>query len=504
MKMKNTDCDRHSVRLLTCCAFLILLVAFPGNTLFAIEPGRPNVLFIAVDDLNDYALGLNPDFRASTPHMDLLAERGMLFTNAHCAAPVCNPSRASTITGVSPSTSGVYTNKHDWRENEYLKTITTLPQHFRDNGYKVLGAGKLYHAANLSEEMLEGYLDPRPWDEYFPSKQRQLPDEFVPRGSSVNGSNEFYGGRFDWEALEISDDEMGDGKVVAWAEQQLSREHSKPLFLSVGIYRPHIPWYTPKKWFDLNPTDQIKLPNDPRDDMQDVPKTAVESTKHWWHQWLVDNQKWEEATQAYLASVSFADAMVGRLIKALHDGPLAENTVIVLWSDHGYHLGHKQHWEKRVLWEQATHVPLLVVDVRLAKSAGKRCDAPVSLLDVYPTLAELCGMEIPEHLEGMSLKPLLLNPHWTSERAVVTTYQFNNHSVRSRYWRYTRYADGSEELYDHRKDAAERHNLASRETSSEVKNRLAAFLPKHNAPQENIRQLKRRTETSDSDNNRSK
>ena len=504
MKMKNTNCGRPLVNLLTCVVSLILLAVFLPSSLFANEPGPPNVLFIAVDDLNDYALGLNPDFRASTPHMDQLAERGMLFTNAHCAAPVCNPSRASTVTGVSPSTSGVYTNKDDWRESEYLKTVTTLPQHFRDNGYKVLGGGKLYHAANLSEKMLEGYLDPRPWDEYFPSKQRQLADEFVPRGNSVNGSNEFYGGRFDWEALEISDDEMGDGKVVAWAEQQLSREHDRPLFLSVGIYRPHIPWYTPKKWFDRHPLDQIKLPDDPRGDMQDVPKTVVDSTKHWWHQWLVDNQKWDDATQAYLASVSFADAMVGRLIKALDDGPLAENTIIVLWSDHGYHLGHKQHWEKRVLWEQATHVPLIFVDARLANSAGKRCDAPVSLLDLYPTLSDLSGLHAPEHLEGMSLKPLLLSPQTQPNRAVVTTYQFNNHSVRSRYWRYTRYADGSEELYDHRKDAAERHNIASREASSGVKKRLAAFLPRQNAPQENIRQLKRRSETSDSDNNRSK
>lgn len=225
-----------------------IVASIPGSTVAS--AARPNVLFIVVDDLNDYALGLNPEFTAKTPHLDRLAKRGVLFTNAHCAAPVCNPSRVSVITGVSPSTSGVYINKDDWREFESLKGVVTLPQHFRDNGYKVIGGGKLYHAANLSKPMLEGYLDPQPWHDYFPSKQRQLADDFVPSGNAVNGSNKFYGGRFDWNALNITDDEMGDGKVVAWAEGQLAKRYDQPLFLSVGIYRPHIPWYTPKRRFE--------------------------------------------------------------------------------------------------------------------------------------------------------------------------------------------------------------------------------------------------------------
>ena len=295
----------------------IALISFLGTTLFADDAtpaprqSQPNVLFIAVDDLNDYAVGLNPKFSADTPHLKQLANRGVLFANAHCAAPVCNPSRASVMTGVSPATSGVYINKDDWRENEYLKTITTLPQHFRDRGYKVLGGGKLYHAANLSEKMLEGYLDARPWHDYFPSKQRQLADEFVPSKNAVNGSNKFYGGRFDWDALDISDNEMGDGQVVSWAEKQLSKEHDAPLFLGVGIYRPHIPWYTPKHWFDKYPVGKIALPTDPARDMLDVPGSGSSSTKRTWHQWLVENEKWDDATQAPLASVSFADAMGG-------------------------------------------------------------------------------------------------------------------------------------------------------------------------------------------------
>lgn len=448
---------------------------------------RPNVLFIAVDDLNDYAVGLNSQFRAHTPHMDALAGRGTLFTNAHCAAPVCNPSRASVMTGVAPATSGVYTNQQDWRENKYLKQVTTLPQHFRDHGYTVLGGGKLYHAANLSETMLEGYLDARPWHEYFPSKHRQLPDDFVPAGNSVNSSNDFYGGRFDWDAMDIPDDEMGDGKVVTWAEKQLKKEHAKPLFLAVGIYRPHIPWYTPKSWFDMYPNQSIRLPEDPATDLSDVPETGVETTKRVWHQWLVDNDKWDDATHAYLASTSFADAMVGRLIQALDNGPMADNTVIVLWSDHGYHLGHKQHWEKRVLWEQATHVPLIVVNPKSAESRPGRCDQPVSLLDIYPTLSDMCNLNSPDHLDGFSLRPLLDDPDCETHRAVVTTYLFQNHSIRSQHHRYIRYADGSEELYDHQTDPAERNNLASTPEAQEIKHRLAVFLPKKNAPGESKR-----------------
>ena len=329
--------------------------------------------------------------------------------------------------------------------------------------------------------MLEGYLDARPWHEYFPSKQRQLADEFVPPRNSVNGSNDFYGGRFDWDPLDMTDDEMGDGKVVAWAEGQLARKHGRPLFLSVGIYRPHIPWYTPKRWFEQYPLGSITLPPDPEADVQDVPQTDVNTTRRTWHQWLVDNEKWDDATQAYLASVSFADAMAGRLLDALDNGPLCENTIVVLWSDHGYHLGHKQHWEKRVLWEQATHVPLIIADRRISKTRGARCDRPVSLLDVYPTLSDLCGLETPSHLEGESLRSFLDNPETVSDRAVVTTFKFQNHSVRSQHWRYIRYADGSEELYDHRTDHSERNNLALDRHCQTIKDRLAAHLPSRNA-----------------------
>lgn len=385
------------------------------------------------------------------------------------------------MTGVSPSTSGVYYNAQDWRQCENLKEIVTLPQHFRNHGYRVMGGGKLYHAASLSEWAHEGYLDPKPWHEYFPSKSQQLPIEVKPEIFPLNGSKQFYRGYFDWASLDIADSEMGDAKVVNWAEKQLSTPHEKPLFLAVGIYRPHIPWYTPAKWFEQYPIESVSLPEIRQADLADVPQAGQAMARRAWHEWMSKNDKWQEAVQAYLASVSFADAMVGRLLKALDDGPCADNTVIVLWSDHGYHLGQKEHWEKFALWEQTTHVPLIVSAPNSAQ-AGRKCERPASLLDIYPTLVDLCQLKPVKHLEGQSLTPLLREPEAPSDRAVVITQGPGNHAIRSHHWRYIRYANGSEELYDHRKDPNEFTNLAGNDNLSAIKESLAARLPKRDAP----------------------
>ncbi|MEM1226859.1 MAG: sulfatase [Planctomycetota bacterium] len=458
---------------------LYVLAGFATDTVAS--DSRPNVLFIAIDDMNNYALGLNRDGRAQTPQMDRLAKRGILFTNAHCAAPACNPSRVSVMTGIAPSTSGVYLNRQDWRQCSRLNHRTTIPRHFRDHGYRVLGGGKLYHAANLSVAGLGGFLDPSPWHAFFPSKSRQLPDEYVPPKQAIHGSNRFYGGRFDWNPLDMDDNHMGDGKVVAWAEKQLAIAHDDPLFLAVGIYKPHIPWYTPRKWFDQYPSSTLPPSVNHAADLDDIPDAGIAMSKGEWHRWLVEHDKRDDAVQAYLASLSFADSMVGRLIDALDSGPMAGNTIVVLWSDHGYHLGEKQHWEKRVLWEQATQVPMIIVDRRVG-NAGVRCDRPVSLLDLFPTLVDLCGLGSLDELDGVSLRPLYENPDAESSRHIVTTQGFNNHAVRSQNWRYIRYANGAEELYDHRADWAELRNLAEEPEYELVKQRLSASLPVSNSP----------------------
>lgn len=453
------------------------LTAAPG---WGREVGCPNVLFIAVDDLNDWVLGLNRGVCAETPNLDRLASEGVLFTRAYCAAPACNPSRVSVMTGLHPTTSGVYFNSQDWRENEALQNAVTIPAYFRARGYEVIGGGKLYHAANLSTAGLKGLIDPVPWHTFFPSKSRQLAYNFIPPGQAVNGSNDFYKGRFDWDQVEVADDETGDGQVVAWATRELSKKRDKPLFLGVGIYRPHIPWYTPKRWFDEYPLETIKLPTVRRDDLADVPAAGRAMARQPWQRWLVENDRWKNAVQAYLASVSFADEMVGRLLNALHEGPNAANTVVVLWSDHGYHLGHKEHWEKFALWEQATHVPLLITSPD-ANQAGESCDVPVSLIDIFPTLCELTNGPTPDGLDGVSLAHWLETEGSDSDRVVVTTQGRGNHAARSPRYRYIRYADGSEELYDHASDPSEFTNLARDPESVVVKQRLAKSLPVNEA-----------------------
>ncbi|MCZ6674529.1 MAG: sulfatase [Verrucomicrobia bacterium] len=445
---------------------------------------RPNVLFIAVDDLNDWVGCLNPHPGVKTPHMDKLASSGVLFSNAHCTAPGCNPSRTSVMTGLRPSSTGVYSNGDDWRVMDYTKDVTTLPDSFQAAGYLTKGGGKLYHAHTITEKALTGHLDAEPWDAFFPSKERQMPAEVTPEQWPVNTNEDFYRGRFDWSPLDIEDSDMADAQVVTWAEEELSKEHAKPLFLAVGIYRPHWPWWAPQAYFDQHPLDEIELRSEPEDDLDDIPEAGLNLIRHKWHDWIIENQQREKAVQAYLASMTFADVMVGRLLSALENGPLADNTIIVLWSDHGYHLGSKNHWEKFALWEQATHVPLILMDSRTGKEGtddnwqlGSRCNQPVSLLDLYPTLVELCGLADPGHLEGRSLVPLLKNPDLKTGRAIVTTHQYMEHAVRSENWRYIRYADGSEELYDHSVDPREFRNLAEFPEFSAVITYLADWLP---------------------------
>jgi arylsulfatase A-like enzyme len=441
----------------------------------------PNILFIAVDDLNDWVGVLGGHPQAATPNMDKLAERGLLFTNAHCTAPGCNASRTSLLMGLRPSTTGIYQNAHDWRMTSLVESAVHLPQHFKNQGYKTLGAGKLFHAHTFFDpKYLSGFSDAKAWDAYFPSLTQQMPAEALPEKWPVNSSKDFYGGHFDWAPLPIKTSEMADAKVVAWAKKQLSKKHNKPLFLSVGIYRPHVPWYAPQKYFDRFPIESIQLPKHLSQDVADLPQAARKMSKNKWHQWIVANNQWKGAVQGYLASLSFADDMVGELLSALDDGPLASNTTIILWGDHGYHLGEKQHWEKFALWENTTRVPLIVVSPENTVPKT-RCDTPVSLLDLYPTLVEVCDLKPPpQTLEGKSFLNLLKKSGSEQERVAITTQGKNNHAVRSRQHRYIRYADGSEELYDHKHDPHEWTNLATDNRYAEIKKHLASLIPTTN------------------------
>ena len=461
-------------------AFLLLGSVFRSHA-FAVDSPQ-NVLFIGIDDLNDWigCLGGNPDVK--TPNIDRLAARGVLFTSAHCAAPACNPSRAALMTGIRPSTSGVYHNPQPWRKSAVLEKAVTLPQHFMAHGYRVMGSGKMFHGA---------FPDPQSWHEYWPSKTRQSPSSPMPSGRPLSGIPKT--AHFDWGPVDADKTEMGDWKVADYVISQLKKKHGSPFFLACGIYRPHLPWYVPQEYFDLYPLDKITLPMIKEDDLDDVPPIGREMSGGRDHRNVMKYDQWRKAVQGYLASISFTDECVGRVLDALDRSDYAENTIIVFWADHGWHLGEKLHWRKFALWEEATHNPLVFV-VPGVTQPNQRCTRPVSLMDIYPTLVDLCGLTPQEQLEGQSLRPLLENPQRAWARPALTTHGKDNHSIRSERWRYIRYSDGTEELYDHQKDKLEWKNIASDPQYNEVKEQLAQWLPKVNVQEIPPKKRKGKTE----------
>ncbi|MBD3676306.1 MAG: sulfatase [Planctomycetaceae bacterium] len=430
---------------------------------------KPNVLLIAIDDLNDWVGCLDGHPQADTPHIDALAARGTLFTNAHCQAPICNPSRTSLMLGLRPSTTGIYVNSPWFRNTPRNKNRITLPQYFGQHGYHTLTTGKIYHGSRVDVPSFE-VVGPRPG-------QRQKIDE---RLVKIKGNRS---GLWDYGAQQYAEEKFGDFVDASWGIEQLGKEHDQPFFLAVGLYRPHVPWYAPQRFFDKRPLDQVLLPKVKDDDRDDLPGAAIDLTNNPTppaHDWFVSEHQWKPAVQAFLASSSFTDDQVGRLLHALDESPHANNTIVVLYSDHGFHLGEKQRWAKQSLWERSTRVPFII---RLpGQTTGQRCSRPVELLSVYPTLVELCGLPEKDSLEGVSLKPLLDDPRTDWERPALTTYQQNNHAVRSEHFRYIRYADGSEELYDHRVDPREWNNLAGDSNYRQLMDDHAKWLPKVNVP----------------------
>ncbi len=330
----------------TAAALFVLFTISGGAPLPAQEAAtdeqmarRPNVLFIAIDDLNDWVGALRGHPQSHTPNLDSLARRGALFRNAYCAAPACNPSRAALMTGIAPHRSGVYLNNHPWRKA--LPDAITIPQYFRKSGrYTVKGSGKIYHGA---------YPDPPSWDEFFPSKQRQKPKDPVPAQRPLNGLPRT--AHFDWGPVEVADESMGDAKVAEWISGQLGKKRDRPFFLACGFFRPHLPWYVPQKYFDKFPLEDIKLPRVLADDLADIPEAGRLMAKpDGDHRRVVEHRQWKRAVQGYLASIAFTDTMLGRVLDALDASEHAEDTVIVLWTDHGWNLGEKQHWCKFALW----------------------------------------------------------------------------------------------------------------------------------------------------------
>ena len=424
---------------------------------------KPNVLFIAVDDLNDWLGCYGGHPQAITPNMDKLASEGMLFENAECQAPICTPSRASLLTGTYPSTSGLYFLGPQMREAETLRDAVTLQQYFRQHGYKSMGAGKTFHTGK-DEPSFDEYAGEM--GSFGPRPEKKLS---CPKGHPL----------WDWGAFPDTDAEMPDYKIAQWAKGKLAEEHNTPFFLSVGFYRPHVPMYAPQKWFDMHPRDKIILPEASKEDLEDIPQYALDLA---WgaaaprHDYVVEIGEWEHAVQSYLACVSFVDSCVGEVVAALKSSKYADNTIIVLWGDHGFHLGEKCKWGKRSLWEEATRAPLIIAGPGI--EGGQRCARPVGMIDIYPTLVELCGLPKKKGLEGQSIKPLLENPKTPWEQPARTTFGPGNHSLRSEQYRYIHYNDGSEELYDHAVDPGEKNNLAGNEKYKNIIEEFKKWLPK--------------------------
>lgn len=441
------------------CVALLLFGTLP---LSAAEPAkRPNVVMIVIDDLNDWIGALGGSPQSKTPNIDRLVQKGVLFRNAHCVAPACNPSRAALLTGVRPSTSGVYHNDQPWRQP--LAHAVTLPRHFKDHGYEVHGGGKIFHG---------GYDDPDSWHKYF-----KMPGSPKPKAEVLADPHSQAGGIV-WGRLERGDEEMSDDKVVSDAIEFLGAKHDQPFFLACGLYKPHMPWQVPSKYYDQYPLESITLPNVPSDDLSDVPAAGRKmAAPQGDHAKILATDNWKHAVQGYLAAIAFTDHEVGRLLTAIDAHPSREETIVIFWSDHGWHLGEKQHWRKFSLWEEATRAPLAIYAPGMTK-AGSACDRAVDFVDIYPTLCELCQLPLPKQLEGESLIPLLKDPAAAREKPALTTHGRKNHAVRSDRYRYIRYADGSEELYDHEVDPQEWKNLAGDEAQQGIKQELARWLPK--------------------------
>jgi arylsulfatase A-like enzyme len=483
------------------CFTIILLVVMCGKV--QADAPQPNVLFIAIDDLNDWIGCLGGHPQVKTPNIDRLAKRGVIFSNAHCAAPLCNPSRAAVFCGRQPHESGVYANDES-NIRKIRPDLVLIPQHFRAAGYHTFGTGKLLHSS--SKELFDDEFFPdQRWSPFDPKQVSYTDAELASKGTRnprhvtvLNGKEivlplnrmpsdrapDSAGGEsFDWGPLDVDDAEMGDGQIAIWAAERIAATHDKPFFVAVGFYRPHIPLFAPKKYFDLYDGMDIRLPATQANDLEDLsPKAkerALEADTAGAHATVLEYNQWPAAVKSYLACVSFIDAQVGRLLDALDTSPHAANTIIVLWGDHGWHLGEKQHWGKWTGWERATHVPLIIAlpHGRLAFSQGGSCSEPVSLLDLYPTLIELGGLSSLDGLSGQSLVPFLKQPSQSTGRAVLTTFDKGNYSVTGSRWHYIRYADGSEELYDRKNDPNEWTNLATHADYASQKAILAKSLP---------------------------
>jgi len=442
---------------------------------------RPNVLFIAIDDMNDWTTLFNPANPIQTPNLQRLATRGTFFSRGYCNSPACNPSRASVLSGTRPSSNGVYGNASDWRTA--LKDVPILPQWFKDHGYRTYASGKIFHHHGPAFHAYEAFDEALKFPSVTPDMP--MPEENLNGYTHWIGRNGEPGNEisrnFDWGVWPEDSRDHIDNRTVEWAIDKIKNSPG-PFFIATGIFRPHMPFYVPQEYLDMYPLDTLAMPTVQVDDFNDIPAEATAFMQRPNYRWLStmeheskrDPLTYKKALQGYQASATFADHQVGRLLDALDRSGQEAQTIIVLWADHGYHLGEKQHWEKFALYDKTNHIPYIIVAPGFRP--GQISTRPVSLIDLYPTLVELCGLPAPQHLEGTSLKPLLENPSVAWSPALMT-YEQGNHAIRSDRYRYIRYAGGAEELYDTENDPNEWQNIANAPGSRKIMDTMSRWLP---------------------------
>ncbi len=463
---------RRTAAGIACIAGLALAVAAqPGSE----KPAPRNVLFLIADDLNTL-LRCYGDPRAKTPHLDRLARRGVRFERAYCAFPLCGPSRNALLTGLYPNANGVLANGQIFRQT--IPAQLSLPQVFRQQGYFAGRIGKLYHYNVPASIGTDGHDDPASWElELNPAGVDRLEEQPMIT-SLVQGQ---FGATLSWHASRESDERHTDGLIARdaeWVLERMARQRERPFFLAVGFFRPHTPFVAPKTpYFDYYPEAEMPIVQGAEGDRADIPAPALASAKR--EEAAMSDAQRRQAVQAYYASISFMDAQVGRVLDALDRLGLADSTVIVFTSDHGYHLGEHGLWQKRSLFEESARVPLLIVAPGVSK-ANTTAAAPVSLIDLFPTLTELCGLAAPANLQGQSLVPMLRDPRVIGRGWAITQTAHNGvsgYSLRTPRWRYTEWNEGEgRELYDHDTDPKELTNLASSAAHSKTIDELSAQL----------------------------
>ena len=454
---------------------------------------KPNVLFIAIDDQNDWIGHLGGHAMAKTPNLDKLAARGTTFTNAHCNMPLCNPSRTSLLLGLRPTTTGIYGLSPYFRTLPQWKDRVALPQHFENHGYLTAATGKIYHggtgggggggkgkgknaAKKAQPDAKPEFMVTAPYGGFGTKPPKKL------IGDTPMGNNPL----MDWGVWPLDNDDTGKGdyQVASWTVEQIKKApKEQPFFIAAGFFLPHVPCYATQKWFDLYPDDDSVLPKIIENDRAHTPRFS------WYIHWelpeprlkfLKEANQWRNLVRSYLACTSFTDAQVGRLLTALDESGHRDDTIVVVWGDHGWHLGEKEITGKNSLWDRGTKVPLVFAGPGV--TPGQRCNQPAELLDIYPTLIELAGLTKRDDLEGISLAPQLKDAATKRERPAVTSHNQGNHAVRSEKWRYIVYADGSEELYDMVNDPNEWTNLASKPENAAIIADHRKWLPKIDVP----------------------